>query len=374
MAKERRKIHVKNPILVPNPHPWTGNVPAAFFGICVSLVLWLRIRLDSSTGTVLSIRRLSIPSLNQGENMTSSPEDHGEIDQSSKSQSNKFFVSSSHLTITRFNVLLSIFILQFLVFLTLVGVVLTSSDDNNTSSSPSMTPAQESLVCPLSVDDKDPWACDLLRAQQLLGQQDCHDSKCKRRTSSSSSDRFKQLVTPTSQCLLLSEGLEDEVCQEDHKNRRDQFSKYSPSFCHTFPLRILSDSSWMSANASSCKSILKTVIADILRKDELARNISCQFNTLISRYNCQTGYSVQWSCSNCMVCYSCLHDLSITYFPSILYRKHTTIGSALQSCLYSLQGYFENHVTHSVNALKKDVHIFIHHTKNNTQENQLLYA
>lgn len=240
--------------------------------------------------------------------MTSLLEHHGEIDQSSKSQSKNFcFISRNNLTIvSRFNILLSIFILQFLLFLTLVGLVLTTDDSYiNNSSTSSMNTAQESLVCPppQSLQDRDPWACDLLKAQRSLRLQDCQGSNCTTTTTTSktSSQQFKQLIEPPIQCLVLNDDLANGLCQTDIRKRRRIAETIRPSFCHKFPLLLLTDGSWMSVNTSSCQSILKPILQDLIRRDQLAKNISCQFDTLISRYNCQTGYSVQWSCSNCTV-------------------------------------------------------------------------
>lgn len=201
----------------------------------------------------------------------------------------------------RFKLLLSIFILQS--FLTLAGLVMTestvSSDPSSKTYSNSSITAQVS-VCPPVTSSLDPWACDLIRAQRLLGQESSSSSsRCK---PSSSANNLIEIIQPPSQCLLLTPNRTTHICKDRSMDRkRLDLSSYTLPFCHKFSLPILTDGSWMSVNTSQCQSLIETLITDLNRRDKIAREVSCHFDALIARYNCQTGYSVQWGCEECSV-------------------------------------------------------------------------
>ena len=222
------------------------------------------------------------------------------IPEDAEDQSSMSAVDSCLSRSPRLKLLLSIFILQS--FLTLAGLVMTDSTASKDSSSKtysnSSITAQVS-VCPPVTSSLDPWACDLLRAQRFLEQESSSSSSWFK--PSSSANNFIEIIKPTPECLLLSPNVTTDICKKRSIDRKRYASQFTLPFCHKFSLPIITDGSWMSVNTSQCQSLFKTLITDLIRRDEIARNVSCHFDALIARYNCQTGYSVQWGCQECSV-------------------------------------------------------------------------
>lgn len=89
----------------------------------------------------------------------------------------------------------------------------------------------------------------------------------------------------------------NELCKLSPSERIVYSSSLHLTFCQRYSLQVLTNSSWITANYTTCQLILNS----ILEQDNLAAKLSCQFNSLLARYNCQSGYSVKWNCSACSV-------------------------------------------------------------------------
>lgn len=88
----------------------------------------------------------------------------------------------------------------------------------------------------------------------------------------------------------------NQLCSLSPSEREYSSSLHLP-FCQRYSLKVLTNSSWITANYTTCQLILNS----ILDQDNLASKLSCQFDSLLARYNCQSGYSVKWNCPACSV-------------------------------------------------------------------------
>lgn len=239
----------------------------------------------------------------------------------------KFQSSCSRRIIRRLHFLLSIFIVQSTVFVALAGHAMTASSSsyikpnlppltstNTTTISNASTTQRaqvsEPLCPPPDPNSLDPWACDLSRAQKLLApDKDFGEGRlCRIRPPSHATGQFIKIISPADQCLIISDPQKHvrELCRDGPVFRREQSGQLVLSFCHQYSLFTLTDGSWTYANTSTCRSLLRPILEEIKRKDAQARRLSCEFDSLLARYNCQSGYSVKWSCDECSVSVSIL--------------------------------------------------------------------
>lgn len=109
----------------------------------------------------------------------------------------------------------------------------------------------------------------------------------------------------------------NELCKLDTSDRDVYSSSLHLTFCQRYSLQVLTNSSWITANYTTCQLILNS----ILEQDNLAAKLSCQFNSLLARYNCQSGYSVKWNCSACSV--SCLLYFALPHFALLCHQNYT---------------------------------------------------
>lgn len=78
-------------------------------------------------------------------------------------------------------------------------------------------------------------------------------------------------------------------------------SKYHLPFCHHYTLNLLTIKDNYAGNETTCSQNLLPILSQLISLDQTAYTFSCEFNSLVSRYNCQSGFSVKWDCDDCRV-------------------------------------------------------------------------
>lgn len=69
-------------------------------------------------------------------------------------------------------------------------------------------------------------------------------------------------------------------------------------YCERYSLKdVFPDLAALRQNRTRCRSELEKLLSD---EADVRRRVS-QFDALLHRYNCQSGYSVKWDCLNCSV-------------------------------------------------------------------------
>ena len=161
--------------------------------------------------------------------------------------------------------------------------------------------AQKEPVC-----KTDPWSCDLARAEFLLrfGRSCPNDSSIEPFVSEHRDLQSSSRTTPSSQCLVLSNSSAKTLCRKEPNDRRLFSRRLTLTFCQKYSLNILTRrTDWLShKDPLVCQSILEPEIQRLMRRDLTASTLFCEFDVLLSRYNCHTNYSVVWNCSQCRVC------------------------------------------------------------------------
>lgn len=149
--------------------------------------------------------------------------------------------------------------------------------------------AQSDPSCTAAAVVQDTWACDLSRAEFLLRRgRSCHSPPPSR--------------TPQPQCLVLSNSSVADICSAPPRRQRQLSRQLTLTFCHKYSLNsLLRHSDWIGSDPAVCRERLSRPIRSLLHRDQAARSLSCEFDALLSRYNCHTGYSVKWNCSQCKV-------------------------------------------------------------------------
>lgn len=112
------------------------------------------------------------------------------------------------------------------------------------------------------------------------------------------------------QCLVLDTESVNYFCDSSSNSRSKRINEHHLKFCHGYSLKnvLSNETRYKVINTSSCRTILNEL--QIL--DNLAQRLSCEFETVLSRYNCQSGgYSVKWSCNECWVSGSIIIFLSV---------------------------------------------------------------
>lgn len=256
----------------------------------------------------------------------------------------------------------------------------------------------------------DPWSCDLARAEFLLrfGRSCPNDSSIEpvEHRDLQSSSR----TTPSSQCLVLSNSSAKTLCHQEPNRRRLLSRRLTLTFCHKYSLNILTRrTDWLSQeDPLVCQSILEPEIRSLMHRDLTASTLFCEFDVLLSRYNCHTNYSVVWNCSQCRVCLSFQFLSRLCVFFAVADgtrdRKKTNVAQLIPVSAYRFTSSFSwtpyththrklirigcapqlfdsmwteesgNPVAQSVNEWNSDVLISIPITRISTQVNLLSYA
>lgn len=135
---------------------------------------------------------------------------------------------------------------------------------------------------------RDAWACDVARAEHLLRHgRTCHSPP----------------PDPQSQCLVLTNSSAAALCRHPPDRQRQLSRQLQLTFCHKYSLNLLlrRHDDWLGQDQDLCRSRLQPQILDLLQRDMTASSLFCEFDALLSRFNCHTGYSVKWNCSHCTV-------------------------------------------------------------------------
>lgn len=151
--------------------------------------------------------------------------------------------------------------------------------------------AQSDPSCAAGVVSQDAWACDLARAEFLLRRgRSCHSAVAQSR------------AAPQPQCLVLSNSSAADLCAAPSHRQRQLSRQLTLTFCHKYSLNLLlRRDDWIGRDPADCLSRLQRPIRSLLHRDQVASSLLCEFDALLSRYNCHTGYSVKWNCSQCIV-------------------------------------------------------------------------
>lgn len=88
---------------------------------------------------------------------------------------------------------------------------------------------------------------------------------------------------------------------EEELSLLELLSKYHLPFCHHYTLNLLTIKDNYAGNETICSQNLPSILSQLISLDETAYKFSCEFNSLVSRYNCQSGFSVKWNCDDCRV-------------------------------------------------------------------------
>ena len=121
------------------------------------------------------------------------------------------------------------------------------------------------------------------------------------------------------QCLLIRgpvEAIGDEICtsakwiesrspsdtpDQEYELLLNLLSKYHLNYCPHYTLDLLTTRNNYRGNQSVCRTTINLILNQLIQLDQTAFKISCEFNSLVSRYNCQSGFSVKWNCQECTV-------------------------------------------------------------------------
>ena len=154
--------------------------------------------------------------------------------------------------------------------------------------------AHSTPSCSADTLSQDAWACDLARAEHLLR----HGRSC---------PSHPPPLAPQPSCLVLRNASTRDICHMSASNRSQLTRQLTLTFCHKYSLDVLLRShDWMQEREeSACERLLHPHILHLLDRDMQAASLACEFDVLLSRYNCHTGYtggySVKWNCSQCIV-------------------------------------------------------------------------
>lgn len=137
--------------------------------------------------------------------------------------------------------------------------------------------------------------------------------------SNSSPSFFDYLVDSNSNsnsnlmCLLLDGSSVSQICDDfDKSNRFHLLSQYHLKHCYRYPLlNVLSNnsldlilgttSSSTSTSTSYSSSQCNDVLTELVMLDHIVNQRLCEYDLLLNRYDCQTTWSVKWSCQDCRV-------------------------------------------------------------------------
>jgi hypothetical protein len=103
-------------------------------------------------------------------------------------------------------------------------------------------------------------------------------------------------------CLSLDGNSAESICDYSQGvPRLDQLRIYHLKHCHRYPLAIvLSKQAWLNVVHSN-SSVCYNVLSELLVLDNRVNQLICDYDSLLSRYDCDTGFSVKWDCDECRV-------------------------------------------------------------------------
>ena len=103
------------------------------------------------------------------------------------------------------------------------------------------------------------------------------------------------------QCLVLNSHLSKEVCQEPVRRRTQKMrhNTYRLKFCSNYHVNHVIDQENCNLEGSEqeCQQCFDQV--DIL--DQKIHSMYCQFQDIISRFDCKGNFSTHWGCEDCTV-------------------------------------------------------------------------
>lgn len=103
----------------------------------------------------------------------------------------------------------------------------------------------------------------------------------------------------SNQCLIFDGGSVEAICDLRHDPRlqRKRIELYHLKHCHRPLSDVLSGSAWTQVRTFDCSRLLD----DLVTLEKIVYQLMCDYESLLARYNCDVGFSVNWSCQDCRV-------------------------------------------------------------------------
>ena len=137
-------------------------------------------------------------------------------------------------------------------------------------------------------------------------------------------------------CLLLDGSSISQICDGfDESSRYHLLSQYHLKHCYRYPLlNVLSNNSLDlilgTTSTSYSSSQCNDVLTELVMLDHIVNQRLCEYDLLLNRYDCQTTWSVKWSCQDCRVSNSFCYWIS--YISNVL-QFHYINSPSIQSNL-----------------------------------------
>lgn len=105
------------------------------------------------------------------------------------------------------------------------------------------------------------------------------------------------------ECLFLDVKSAKTICDSSQGVPRLRLlERFHLKYCNRYPLvNVLSSDAWKmllhSIDGHQCENIL----SELEMIDNIVNQLFCEYDSLLERYDCQYGFSVEWTCNDCRV-------------------------------------------------------------------------